>query len=53
MRDAAEGRLHPIADLTKIDAYKQFFLDAQKRYAPAMLSATTSARFSTTSCIGR
>lgn len=34
MRDAAEGRLHPIADLTKIDAYKQFFLGCAKKVCP-------------------
>ncbi|MCM1138230.1 MAG: hypothetical protein NC453_06615 [Muribaculum sp.] len=37
MQAAAEDRLHPIADLTKIDAYKQYFLRCAKAICPGYI----------------
>ena len=37
MQAAAEDRLHPIADLSKIDAYKQYFLRCAKAICPGYI----------------
>ena len=37
MRDAAEGRLRPIADLTRIDDYKQFFMRCANVVCPGYI----------------